>query len=169
MTGRRRSLKGNTMLEFVLVGIPMIFIFISVFEVARGMWTYHTLAYAVREGTRYASMHGSGCVAPNTCHVTIGQIAGVIQAAGVGLDPSAVKLTFTPASGTASTDTMAIQAASTTTWPPAGANAPGQNVKIVAIYPFKTFLAVFWAGAGRPLNDSGVFYLPASSTEPIQF
>ena len=147
----------------------MIFIFISVFEVAFGMWTYHTLAYAVREGVRYAAMHGSGCAAPNTCQVTIGKIAGVIQAAGVGLDPNAVKLTFTPASGAASTNTMAIQAASTTTWPPAGANGPGQSVKIAAIYPFKTFLAVFWVGAGRPLNDSGVFYLPASSTEPIQF
>jgi Flp pilus assembly protein TadG len=169
MTGRRRNRRGNTMIEFVLVGIPMIFIFISIVEIARGMWTYHTLAYAVREGVRYASVHGKGCASPNTCQVTIGSIATVIQSAGVGLDPNAVKLTFTPASGSASTDTMTNQKASTTTWPPSGANAPGQNVTISAMYPFRTFLAVFWAGASRPLNDSGVFYLPASSTEPVQF
>jgi Flp pilus assembly protein TadG len=166
---KRHNRRGNTMLEFVLVGIPMIFIFISIVEIARGMWTYHTLAYAVREGVRYASVHGSGCASPNTCQVTIGNIANVIQSAGVGLDPNTVSLTFTTAGGTATTDTMTNQKASTTTWPPSGSNAAGQNVKISAKYPFRTFLSVFWAGSGRPLNDSGVFYLPASSTEPIQF
>jgi Flp pilus assembly protein TadG len=157
------------MLEFTLVGIPMIFILLSIFEVARGMWTYQTLAYAVREGTRYAIMHGKGCASPNSCQVTIGNITSVIQAAGVGLDPASVYVTFTPASGSASTDTMTNQLASTTTWPPSGANVPGQTVSISAKYQFKTFLAIFWAGAGRPLNDSGSFWLPASSSEPIQY
>ena len=169
MTGKRRNRKGSTMLEFVLVAIPMIFILISVFEIARGMWIYHTLAYAVREGVRYATVHGSGCAAPRTCQATIGQITSTIQSAGVGLDANAVTVTFTPASGSATTDTMTNQIASTTNWPPTGANAPGQNVKIALKYPFRTILAVFWVGAGRPLNDSGVFYLAASSTEPIQF
>jgi Flp pilus assembly protein TadG len=168
-TSRQRNKKGSTILEFVLVGIPMIFIFISIVEIARGMWTYHTLAYAVREGVRYAAMHGKGCASPNTCQVTIGGITSKIQAAGIGLDSSAVTLTFTPASGSASTDTMANQASSTTTWPPSSANAAGQNVKISARYPFRTFLAIFWVGDGHPLNDTGVFYLPASSTAPIQF
>jgi Flp pilus assembly protein TadG len=157
------------MLEFTLVGIPMIFILLSIFEVARGMWTYQTLAYAVREGTRYAIMHGKGCASPNTCQVTIGNITSVIQAAGVGLEPSSVYVTFTPASGSASTDTMTNQLTSTTTWPPSGANIPGQTVSISAKYQFKTFLAIFWAGAGRPLNDSGSFWLPASSSEPVMF
>jgi hypothetical protein len=157
------------MLEFVLVGIPMIFIIISVVEIARGMWTYHTMAYAVREGARYASMHGKGCASPNTCQTTIGGITSVIKSAGVGLDPGSVVVTFTPATGSASSDTMTNQLTSTTTWPPSGANTPGQNVKISLKYPFRTFLAVFWVGAGPPLNDSGVFYLPATSTEKIQF
>ena len=64
---------------------------------------------------------------------------------------------------------MANQLISTTTWPPSGANAPGQLVKISLKYRFRTFLAIFWAGAGAPLNDSGSFYLPASSTEAITF
>ena len=169
MVNRKRHQKGNTALEFVLVGIPMIFIFLSIVEISRGMWIYHTLAYAVREGVRYASVHGVGCASPNTCQVTIGNITNVIQSAGVGLDPSAVTLTFTSANGSASTDTMTNQASSTTTWPPAGSNVAGQNVQISAKYPFRTFLAVFWTGAGSGLNDSAVFYLPASSTEPIQY
>jgi len=165
----RGARKGSTLLEFVLVGIPLIFILISIFEIARGMWTYQTLAYAVREGVRYAIMHGKGCASPNTCQVTIGNITGVIQSAGVGLDQDAVSVTFTPAIGTASSDTMRNQLASTTIWPPSTANTPGQTVAISAKYQFKTFLGVFWVGAGRPLNDSGTFYLPAASSEPIQF
>jgi hypothetical protein len=133
------------------------------------MWIYHTLAYAVREGVRYAIMHGQGCASPNTCQVTIGGIATVIKSAGVGLDGNSVYLTFTPATGSASTDTMTNQIASAAVWPPSGANTPGQAVTISAKYQFRTFLAVFWPGAGRPLNDSGSFWLPASSTEPIQF
>ena len=41
--------------------------------------------------------------------------------------------------------------------------------KIKVSYPFRTILAIFWVGAGRPLNDSGTFNLAASSTEPIKF
>jgi Flp pilus assembly protein TadG len=169
MAGSKHKRKGNAMVEFVLVGIPVIFVLISIFEIARGMWTYHTMAYAVREGVRYTAVHGRGCASPNTCQVTIGQIASVIRAAGAGLPPSTTVVTLTPASGSASSDTMANQLTNSTIWPPTGANAAGQNIKIKVSYPFRTFLAVFWAGAGPPLNDSGVYNLGASSTAPIQF
>jgi len=164
----RRKRRGSAMVEFVLAGIPVIFILISIFELSRGMWTYHTMAYAVREGVRYAAVHGKGCASPNTCQVTIGQITTVIKAAGAGLPPSTTVVTFTPASGSASSATMTSQLTSTTVWPPSAANAPGQNIKIKVTYPFRTFLAVFWTGAGG-VNDSGVFNLGASSSAPIQF
>jgi len=169
ITGRQVKHRGSTMLEFVLVSIPMIFIMISIFELARGMWMYQTLGFAVREGARYAAMHGKSCASPNTCQVTIGTITGVIKSAGPGLDSSNITLTFTPASGTATSDTMANLASSTTTYPPSAANAAGQAVQISAKYKFRTILAIFWTGAGRPLNDDGTFYLTASSTEPVQF
>ena len=164
----RRKRRGSAMVEFVLAGIPVIFILISIFELSRGMWTYHTMAYAVREGVRYAAVHGKGCATPNTCQVTIGQITSVIKAAGTGLPPSTTVVTFTPASGSASSATMTSQLTSTTLWPPPAANAPGQNIKIKVTYPFRTFLAVFWTGAGG-VNYSGVFNLGASSSAPIQF
>jgi Flp pilus assembly protein TadG len=169
MTRSGQKRKGSAMLEFVLVGIPVIFVLISLFEISRGMWTYHTMAYAVREGVRYATVHGKGCASPHTCQVTIGQITSVIRAAGVGLPASTTTVTLTPASGSASSDTMVHQLASTTVWPPSGANAPGQAVTIRVSYPFQSILAILWAGAGAPLNDSGVFNLGASSSEPIQF
>ena len=49
---RRKRSRGATILEFSLVGIGLIFVILSFFEVSRGMWTYQTLAYAVREGER---------------------------------------------------------------------------------------------------------------------
>ncbi len=157
------------MLEFTLVGIGIIFVFISFFEIARGMWTYQALAYAVREGTRYATVHGKNCDTPNTCRVTIGQITTVIKTAGPGLDPDQTTVTFTPASGTATSGTMTSLLTNSTAWPPSTAYTPGQNVQISMVYPFRTILAMFWVGAGRPLDDSQVFHLSASSTEAIQF
>lgn len=166
---RARSRKGAAMLEFTLVGIAMIFMLISFFEMARGMWTYHTLSYAVREGTRYASMHGKDCAAPNSCSVTIGQITTMIKSAGPGLDPTTTTVTLTPANGSATSDTMSNLLTNTTTWPPSSANAVGQPVKIAVSYPFRTILAMFWVGAGQPVSDSQVFHLAASSSELIQY
>ena len=168
MNRRLRSRRGSTSLEFIMAGIPLMFILFSAFESARGMWTYEMMAYAVREGTRYASVHGNGCSSPNSCQVTIGQIASRIQTSGPLISSSST-LTFTPASGSAVSGTISSLASNSTVWPPTGANAPGQNVKIAVSYPFQTILAVFWAGAGPPLNDSQTFTLRASSTEPIQF
>ena len=48
---------------------------ISTFEMARGMWNYQTLAYAVRAGSRYAAMYGKGCTANgNTSGTKINEI-----------------------------------------------------------------------------------------------
>lgn len=168
-TGIPRKRRGSTMLEFVLVGIPVIFIMISLFDTARGMWVYHTLSYSVREATRYASVHGIGCKAPQTCQITIGQIVTRIKNTGVGLDPSAVTATFTPAVGSATSGTLASLASSTAIFPPNTANSTGQTLQISLVYPFKTILAIFWVGDGRPINDSQTFHLGASSKVQIQY
>jgi len=170
MTGRRKNgRKGSTILEFVLVGIPIIFVFICIFEMSRGMWNYHSIAFGVREGTRYAAMHGVDCASPHTCQVSIGTITGVIRANATGIDPGTVTLTFTPSSGSATSDTMTNLASSSTIFPPTSANAQGQTVTISASYAFRSILAVFWVGAGRAANYSGTFNLYTSSAEPIQF
>jgi Flp pilus assembly protein TadG len=169
MTARGKATKGSSLLEFTLVGIPLIFVLISVFDTARGLWTYNTMAYAVREATRYATVHGIGCAAPRTCQVNIGQITRVLQSAGVGLDPGAVSVTFTTANGAATTNTIANLLTSTTVWPPASANAVEQNITISAVYPFRSVLAMFWPGAGPAVGGARVFNLSASSTQAIRF
>jgi Flp pilus assembly protein TadG len=151
MSALRRSGErgGTSLVEFTLVGIPMIFLLISTFEIARGMWTYHTLAYAVKEGTRYASVHGKTCeVAPNTCQVTVAQVAQHTSDAAAGLLPANLTLTFTSTAGTI-TCTVANCLSNTSNWPPDPANAQGSDIEIDGTYPFQWAIAMFWPERGQ--------------------
>jgi TadE-like protein len=169
---RRNQTRGNTMLEFTLVGIPLIFVLITTFEMCRGMWAYQTLAYAVKSGVRYSIVHGQDCAeAPNTCTVTISQIADRIKSAGVGLPADLVTLTFTDANGGATSCSLSdcIATYNTAAWPPSSANAPGQDVRISGIFAFNSTAAMFWPGAGAPHGPAGLFNLSADSREAIQY
>ena len=174
--GRRRQSGGNSLIEFTLVGIPIIFVLISIFQMSCGMWLYQTLAFAVREGTRYAIVHGASCSRNgNTYCVTVSGVAAVINNAARGLNPSQMTVTLTPSQGSAITDTldnlMNTSTYSTTTWPPSsptGANAVGQPITISVLYPFNSGISMFWPGV-KPVQPHGRFYMPASSTDLIQF
>jgi hypothetical protein len=119
MTPQRQ--RGATTIEMTFVGIPLIFILISIFEISRGMWMYNTASTAVREGLRFASVHGLNCVrnppsVPNACEVKANDIVRVIRmgvgnavlnsqgtslnygptgAGGAGLVPTTTIVTFT--------------------------------------------------------------------------
>lgn len=173
---RNRRRGGSSLIEFTLVGIPVIFVLLSTFEMARGMWLYHTLAYSVRQGTRYAIVHGINCsLNGNTYCVTVPNIAAVIQSAAVGLDSTQMRVTLTPSQGSATTDTLYnllnSSTYATTTWPPSspvGTNATGQPVQMSIVYPFNSGISMFWPGT-RPTGAIGLMYLSASSTDLIQF
>jgi hypothetical protein len=80
----------------------MIFLLISTFEMSRAMWIYHTMAYAIKEGTRYAIVHGDDCWnAPNSCGAHVADVAAAIRDAGAGLLPDQLVVTLTPAQGSA--------------------------------------------------------------------
>jgi Flp pilus assembly protein TadG len=169
--GCRRSQRGSAMVEFTLAGIASMFLMISTVEMSRGMWNYHTLAYAVREAARYATFHGKGCTnAGNSCTVTVGNIATQIANAAIGVDVSQLNVTLTTSSG-ASTNCNPLNTcyADATVWPPAtnNDNAPGGSITISAKYSFQTALAMFWPGATPP--TFGAIYFPASSTQIIMY
>ncbi len=168
----RSRCRGNSLLEFTLVGIPLIFALISTFELARGMWLYDTAAFAIKSGTRYAVVHGQDCtLGSNSCAVSISQIASVIQSAGVGLPADSLTLTFTPAAGSATTCVLndCIANYTGTMWPPATANAVGKTLKISAVFPFQSIIVMFWPGAGAPLSAAGTIHLSADSLESILY
>jgi len=165
---RKIRRRGSSTLEFTLVGIPLIFVLISTFEMARGMWNYHTIAYAVKEGTRYASVHGTNCAtAPNTCTVTIGQVARQIVNAGIGLPTNQLRLTFTSQSGAISCWANACLS-NATVWPQSPGNAVGSSIQIDATYQFQSAISMFWPGAGSG-SSAGTVTFPASSREIVQF
>lgn len=60
----RRSDGGQSLVEFALI-LPLFLLLVTgLFDVARAVWQENTLAYAAREGTRYAIVHGSGSDTP---------------------------------------------------------------------------------------------------------
>ena len=78
---RQPRRKGQTLVEFALVCIPLIFILISIVELSRFMWSYHTLAFAVERGAQYAVVHGQ------TSSTSVSAVASIIRNAAPGLDP----------------------------------------------------------------------------------
>ncbi len=148
------------------------------------MWLYETLAHAVRDGARYAAVHGEDCaISPNSCAVAISDIANQIQNSGVGLVADDLQITISilvPGSATVlvsdgpETLTSALsdgQAFSGWTYTSVGntvsASAPGRDVVVKAVMPFKSALSMFWPGAGRVSFDT--VNLAATSRERIGF
>jgi hypothetical protein len=170
---KRSSRVGAATIEMTLVGIPMLFILISIFEISRGMWISHTTAYAVKEGVRFASVHGQNCVynppsVINSCTTTEAGIAALIQNAGIGLDPATTQLTFcTGFCGSGSTPTCALNACASTTWPPSGGNQLGQTIEIDITTPFYSALAMLWPGAGK--TSFGVFNFGSTASDTVKF
>ncbi len=175
------------MVEFALVGIPIIFVLISIFEMARGMWLYHTVAYAVREGTRFAIVHGTNCNAsdsPSKCPTYVSDVAGVILSSGIGLMPDDLVVTMRSVAGssvlwTSGEKTLSQHLTNTTTlFPPTcdpgvtcsygAASDVGIEIYIYARYPFRSALVYFWPGASTTMTIP-VVNLGASSREKIQF
>jgi len=180
----RHRRRGQSLVEFTLVGIPLIFVLISIFEISRGMWIYQTLAYSVKAGVRYASVHGVNCTNNgNNCAVNMGpvastcsgnpSIADVIRCAALGLDPATTTLKFyTFTIGGAKTlqgsCTLATGSCPATQFPPPGANLPGANrIEIDISTPFNSALAMLWPGAKAVSFTRGTF--GATSADGVQF
>jgi hypothetical protein len=174
---RRTSQRGNTLVEFTLIGIPVVFILLSIFEMSRMMWTYHTLAHAVKEGVRYAVVHGDlrgkACLpspAP-PCVSTVASVATAIRDSGVGLIPNQLRLSMRSGATVIATNSVPqlISTGGATVFPPAGFDGEqGVDVTVTATYNFFSVIALFWPGAG-PYIQYGNVTLPASSTERIEF
>ena len=166
----RRRTRGSALVEFCLTGIPLIFIWISVEEVARGLWHYHTVQYAAKTAGAYAAVHGATCaVSPNACTTSISNIATVFQNASLGIPTNQIALTFTTASGAATTcnlgGTSNLCSNQTSVWPPASNNdnAVGKNIQITAMYQFKSALAMIGTGIFGPI------YFPGDTQQIIQY
>jgi Flp pilus assembly protein TadG len=168
---KRQKQRGSILVEFTMAGIATICLLISTVSLGIAMWNYHTLAYAVHEGTRYVSVKGHNCTLPgNSCSVTVATIMQKIASVGVGLPPGQVNVTLTTNSG-AATSCAPLNSCytNTTIWPPGtnSDNRVGSNITISAKYQFQSAFLFFWPGAGT--QKIGTVWLPATSTQTIQF
>jgi len=183
MKTRHPNKSGNALIEFTLVGIPLIFILIGTFEIARGMWLYTTVAHAVREGARYAVVHGKDCsTLPNQCAVTVADVAAVIRDAGVGLQPADFYVALIAASPhTIPTITLTPLSSLLTdpsTFLSGTAGVAGNDVIVTGVYHFHTALTGLFPGPPTPPpppaplgggSDDGALRLAATSRERIEF
>lgn len=173
---RRRAQRGSAIVEFTLVGIGLMFALISIFEMARGMWVYHTLAHVSKEATRFLIVHGKECQTRASCQAeaTLQTLANRIQYHGVGLLPELLEVQVYRVVGTTETQVVGTGGAyrtvtnlstDTALW---DATAQmGDAVHVVLRYPFRSALAMFWPGARR-VNFTLVT-LGAHSWDTVQF
>ena len=179
----RANKSGNAMIEFTLVGIPLIFVLLVTFETARGMWLYATVAHAVRAGARYAVVHGKDCsTPPNNCPVTVADVARVIRDAGVGLDPADFRLALV-ATGPRTVPATTLRPLTallndTSVFPSGTASVAGNDVIVSGVFHFRTALTALFAPPITPPppppplgdgSDAGVIHLAATSRERIEF
>jgi Flp pilus assembly protein TadG len=164
MRDRRR---GDTLIEFTLVGLPILFVGIAIVECALGMYEYQSMANAATIAARYAASHGAGCESPNTCTVTIATVANVIAAYTTIMSPSTLTVSFTDGSGTTTCalptcETNSAQFPSSTS----NANLAGNPITISLQHVIKNPLPMYWPPTDK--DDTG-YLLGANSVQVIQF
>jgi TadE-like protein len=102
----REGQRGQSLVEFALLLPLMLLIITGLFDVARAVWQENTLAYAAREGTRYAIVHGSYGSPPAdptdpfnaTCspgdQVICTEIPNIVRQAAIGVPNVTVTVTY---------------------------------------------------------------------------
>ena len=170
---RRSSLcasrRGSLLLEFILMGVPVLFLTISVFEASLMMWQYHTMAEAVQIVAQYVTAHGYNCSNGNSCAITIGNIASYIEQTGVGLDPSKLNVTIASANSSTACRPVNTCTSSSTQFPPAtnGDYNVGNDITVSATYTMNNPITMFWPS--KVSTSTGVLTLGATSTQRIVF
>ncbi len=168
---RNPAQRGNAMIEMTLVGIPLMFMLLCIFEISRAMWVYNTMAHAVKEGVRFAVVHGQTCVSnppsiTNSCAKTVADVANRIKYMGIGIDGSITTVRFTSDAG--AFDCLLNDCVNDVSlWPPAGGNGVGHWVGIKISAPFPTALAMLWPGVRQV--SFAPFHVGASAGERIRF
>ena len=169
----KRCSAGNTQIEFALCAVFIVFLLISIVDLARGMWIYHTLAEAVRDGTRHAIVRGDRYVDPVTGNrlagATLADARAVVLRHAAGLDPNQLNLRFESPAGTITCNpaTNCPGGSLGQTWPPVGFASAGLEVGIIARYPYNSLVVMYFPGGGG-LNF-GNYTLGSSSRERIVF
>ncbi|MGD1072428.1 MAG: hypothetical protein ABSB15_20070 [Bryobacteraceae bacterium] len=164
---RRGNRRGDALIEFTLLGIPLVFATISVVEVGIDMWEFHNLAFVAGVTSRYISMHGATCAQNgNSCTITVGTIATFFIAEGKALNSGSAIMALTDGSGTTTCNPVSSCTSSATKFPNASYNSVGSNITVKATYTLTNPFFMYWAPETVAAHD---FTVAASSQARIVF
>lgn len=130
---------GQSMVEFALTLPLFLLIVTGLFDLARAVWQENTLAYAAREGTRYAIVHGTGHpdVSQQAWPGNTAGVEQVVRDAAVGVYDITV----------------------TVNWPELRGGTPcyerGCAVEVIATAPFVPLPSQYLAGAAFSITLKG--------------
>jgi Flp pilus assembly protein TadG len=133
---------GSNLIEFALVFMVFMSLFLGIVDFSRALYTYHFLSNASREATRWAAVRGATCVNDGSC--TAAASPSDIQTYVTNITPPGVN---------------SAQLTTTPSWPgtgatcPGGGNNPGCPVEVQVSYPF-TFIVPFISTAPLTLSSS---------------
>ena len=127
-----RCERGQSLVEFALVLPVIVILLVGVFDLGRAVMLSETLNAAVREGSRYAIVHGT------TSSTPLGPATLTTPPAA---DNAATTVVRSHAIGINSTLTIVMS------WPDGNANK-GSEVQVVATAPFTPILSQVFTGGG---------------------
>ena len=121
--GSRRRTRGQALVEFALVAPIFLLVVFVIIEFGWYVYQVQTLNEAVREGSRYAIVHGSTSLCPsgpmpglppatNWCDPSGGKVEAVVRNYAVGLAQASLTfptMTWSPNNGRGSIFTLVVQ------------------------------------------------------------
>ena len=138
-----REDSGESLVEFAIAGMLFLTGLFGIIDCARAMYTYHFVAYAAQEGTRYAMVRGNdwsgACASANStaCAATSAQVTAFVQGlATPGI--SGTSIVATPSWPQLNVDGSATGCSTSATQ-----NSKGCLVKVQVSYPFHFLLLPF--------------------------
>lgn len=122
----KRCERGSAVLEFA-AAFTLLFTFLfAIVDLSRALYSYHFVADAAREGTRYAMVRGATCTSYSTaCPASASDIQTYVKNVPAGINPQSVSVN--------------------TTWTPN--NSPGSLVQVQVQYNFQPIFPLLPKGA----------------------
>lgn len=119
------SQRGTTTVEFAISALVMLMVLFGILECSLLLYSYHTVSNAARQGSRWAMVRGSDCVA-SACPATADSVKSYVLTQVPLLDTSHVSVTTTWSSSSDCTVSSS-----------SGPAGPGCVVAVQVSYPFQ--------------------------------
>jgi Flp pilus assembly protein TadG len=134
--------RGSALIEhgFVLI-ILLLFIF-GIIDFGRALFSYHFVANAAREATRYAIVRGASCSLPDDCPATSAGIQSYVQSTATGAGITTANLSVIPQWSVPNYD-AGTQVITCTQGAGGLYNNPGCMVSVQVQYAFKAIFPFF--------------------------